>query len=84
MSAKLAEVSAFEAKTRLSELLRETEAGRSFVIRRRGKAVARLLPPAKEARRFDPSQILASFREIRKGIRGAVKVRELIAAGRRF
>ena len=42
MKSKMAEVSAFEAKTRLSELLRETEHGRSFVIRRRGKAVARL------------------------------------------
>ena len=41
MGGKVDEVSAFEAKTRLSELLRETERGRSFVIRRRGKAVAR-------------------------------------------
>ncbi len=33
--------SAFEAKTRWSELLRETKRGRSFVIRRRGTPVAR-------------------------------------------
>jgi len=84
MSAKLAEVSAFEAKTRLSELLRETEAGRSFVIRRRGKAVARLLPPAKETRALDLSQVLTAFREIRRRIRGTVKIRKLIEEGRRF
>ena len=41
MGSKAAEVSAFEAKTRLSELLRETERGRSFVIHRQGKPVAR-------------------------------------------
>ena len=53
MNTKPAEVSAFEAKTRLSELLRETEAGRSFVIRRRGKAVARLIPAVQESRARD-------------------------------
>lgn len=47
MGNKIAEVSAFEAKTRLSELLRETEQGKSFIIRRWTKAVARLLPPEK-------------------------------------
>jgi prevent-host-death family protein len=84
MSTKPAEVSAFEAKTHLAELLRETEAGRSFVIRRRGKAVARLVPPAQETRTPDLSQVLTSFREIRKRIRGKVKIRELIEEGRRF
>lgn len=84
MTSKTAEVSAFEAKTRLSELLRETEAGRSFVIRRRGKAVARLIPPAKEAHTSDLPQIIASFREIRKRAPGTMKVRELIEGGRRF
>jgi prevent-host-death family protein len=83
MSMKQADVSAFEAKTRLSELLRETEAGRSFVIRRRGKAVARLIPPEKETPAPAPSELLASFREIRKRIPGTVNVRELIQGGRR-
>ena len=32
-------VGAFEAKTRLSELLREVERGASFMIQRRGKTV---------------------------------------------
>lgn len=84
MSTKLAEVSAFEAKTRLSELLRETEAGRSFIIRRRGKAVARLLPPVQETRALDQSQVLSAFQEVRSRIRGTVKIRKLIEGGRRF
>lgn len=52
MRTKPVEVSAFEAKTRLSELLRETEAGRSFVIRRRGKDVAQLIPPQRQHKIF--------------------------------
>ncbi|MFQ5904502.1 MAG: type II toxin-antitoxin system Phd/YefM family antitoxin [Candidatus Binatia bacterium] len=84
MKSKMAEVSAFEAKTRLSELLRETERGRSFVIRRRGKAVARLVPPANKEISSDLTEVVASFREIRKRIPGTLKVRDLVENGRRF
>lgn len=84
MSGKTAAVSAFEAKTHLSELLRETERGRSFVIRRRGKAVARLVPPVNEEQASDLVRIIASFREIRKRIPGRVKIRKLIEEGRRY
>jgi antitoxin (DNA-binding transcriptional repressor) of toxin-antitoxin stability system len=47
MVGEVTEVSAFQAKTRLSELLRETERGRSFIIRRRGKVVAHNGPGAR-------------------------------------
>ena len=83
MGVRMAEVSAFEAKTRLSELLRETERGMSFVICRRGKPVARLVPPAQEERPADLARILASFREIRRRIPGTLRIRELIEKGRR-
>jgi prevent-host-death family protein len=84
MSTKPAEVSAFEAKARLSELLRETEAGRSFVIRRRGKIVARLTPASQEPRVTEVARLVELFREIRKRLTGTVKVRELVEEGRRF
>jgi prevent-host-death family protein len=83
MASPLIAVSAFEAKTRLSELLRETEHGRSFLIRRRGKAVARLLPPADEEHTPAPQQALGAFREIRHRIPGTIKIRALIEEGRR-
>ena len=83
MTDPMTTVSAFEAKTRLSELLREAERGRSFLIRRRGKAVARLVPPENQEPAPDPGQVRASFREIRKRISGTVKVRALIEEGRR-
>ena len=78
------EVSAFEAKTRLSELLRETEQGGSFRILRRGKEVARLIPPSKGDRRLDVKQVLAGFQEIRGRLAGRIKARELVEEGRRF
>jgi prevent-host-death family protein len=37
-------IGAFEAKTRLSELLEQVSRGRTFVITRRGKPVAELRP----------------------------------------
>lgn len=77
------EVSAFEAKTRLSALLRETELGSSFVICRRGKPVARLIPAAPAVERAKLGEIAAVFRHIRKQIPGTVKVRKLIEEGRR-
>ena len=39
------EVGAFEPKTRLGQLLDLVEAGGEVVITRRGKAVARMVPP---------------------------------------
>lgn len=38
-------VSMTEARAKLSELVRRAKAGEEIVITRRGKAVARLLPP---------------------------------------
>ncbi len=84
MRTKLQKVSAFDAKTKLSELLRETEQGGSFVIYRRGKEVARLLPPLKEEKEVNLKKVLVSFREIRERIPGRVSIRKLINEGRRF
>jgi prevent-host-death family protein len=84
MQTKLQKVSVFEAKTKLSELLRETEQGGSFVIYRRGKEVARLVPPVKEEQDANLKQVLSSFREIRERITGKVSIRELVEEGRRL
>ena len=84
MRGKSQKVSAFEAKTKLSALLRETEQGGSFIIYRRGKEVARLVPPIKEKQEVDLKQVLSSFREIRERIPGKVSIRKLVEEGRRF
>ena len=84
MGAKFRKVSAFEAKTKLSELLRETEQGGSFIICRRGKGVARLIPPVKEEQDANLKQIVSSFREIRERIPGKVSIRYFVKKGRRL
>jgi prevent-host-death family protein len=38
-------IGAFEAKTRLSELLERTEQGEAFQITKHGRPVGRLMPP---------------------------------------
>jgi len=84
MRGKTVQVSAFDAKTRLSELLRETEQGGSFLICRRGRPVARLLPPAANEDAPDFLKILDAFREIRQRVRGPLRLRNLIERGRRY
>jgi prevent-host-death family protein len=48
------EIGAFDAKTKLSEILRKVEQGERFTITRRGRAVADIVPSqVKDRRRAD-------------------------------
>jgi len=80
----MTQVGAFEAKNRLSELLRRAESGEEFAITNRGKVVARLLPPQPA---FDADQARAAVERIRtrrNGVTlGGATVKDLIAEGRR-
>jgi prevent-host-death family protein len=51
------EIGAYEAKTRLPELLRQVKAGQRFTITNRGEAVADLVPSAAAAPRDVPAAI---------------------------
>jgi prevent-host-death family protein len=84
MSQESVQVGAFEAKTRLAELLRETEQGRSFVILRRGKAVARLVPISPAENESDYSKIKDDFSRIRGQVKGKLNIKKLIEEGRRY
>ncbi len=77
-------VNAFEAKTHLSGLLRETEKGKSFIICRRGKEVARLIPPKPSGGGKGFQSLAKEFQKIRKKVVGTVNIRELIEEGRRY
>jgi prevent-host-death family protein len=77
-------VSAFEAKTHLSKLLRETEKGKSFLICRRGKEVAQLLPPTDPVGKNGFQSIAAAFRHLRENIPGKINIRKLVEEGRRY
>jgi len=77
------EIGAFEAKNKLGQLLDWVEAGEEVVITRRGRVVARLVPPHPAA---DPEQArnaAAAIRAMSKGVTlGGLKVKDLIAEGR--
>ena len=81
-------VGAFEAKTKLAELLDKVEAGDVVTITRRGKAVARLMPVEVGDREARVQEVIDEIIRTRKGKdRGAkpgVTIPELIKAGRKY
>lgn len=77
------EIGAFEAKNRLSELLRLAEAGEEIAITNRGRVVARLVPPGPALDVDEARAAAARIQARRKGITlGELTIRELIEAGR--
>lgn len=75
------EIGAYEAKTRLSELLARVARGERILLTRRGVPVAMLVPVT----RSQPvAEVVAELRAFRKGRRlGGLSLRELVEAGRK-
>ncbi|MCC6193281.1 MAG: type II toxin-antitoxin system prevent-host-death family antitoxin [Burkholderiales bacterium] len=75
-------LSIYDAKARFSELIERAESGRSTVITKRGRVVARIVP-AKE-RSWDRSAVLDDVEALRKrlGVRQRFKMAELLSEGR--
>jgi antitoxin (DNA-binding transcriptional repressor) of toxin-antitoxin stability system len=80
----MAQVTLFEAKNRLSELIERVQAGEVIVITRRGKVVAQLgLPEGREAV-SRAQDAVAHQRASRQGVSlRDLKARDLIVEGRR-
>ncbi|MBN4073215.1 type II toxin-antitoxin system prevent-host-death family antitoxin [Mariprofundus ferrooxydans] len=76
------QVSAFDAKTHLSALIRKVEEGQSFTITRRGSPVANLEPV--NQRSDDVHELLARFQAVRQRVKGNVDIRALIDEGRKY
>ena len=76
------EIGAYEAKTRLPELLRQVQAGKRFTITNRGKPVAELGPPP--GQRPDARAAIEAFKAYRSThpVGRTVNIRELIESGR--
>ena len=62
-------IGAFEAKTKLSELLERAAKGESFMITKHGRPVGRLVPPDSER---DETAIAAAVERL-KSFRGMLK-----------
>ena len=76
-------IGAYEARTKLPELLRQVKAGKRFTITNRGEAIADLVP-ADRVKPKDKSAAVERFMAfMRKNpVRGTVNVKELIEEGR--
>ena len=78
-----------EARNRFSELIERAARGEAIIITRRGKPVARLLPPecgsdGRRARADVARSAIVALRETRRGVvLGESRIAELRAEGRR-
>jgi len=78
------QIGAFEAKTHFSEIIDKAERGEDFIITKRGKPVAKIIP-FEQKTKMTWEEALEGFREFRKlyrGKPGGVNVREAIEEGR--
>jgi prevent-host-death family protein len=77
------EIGAFDAKSKLSELLRHVREGRRYTITVRGEAVADLIP-SQNAAREDVDSAIEGMQSLKR-IRGvsAKMMREWVEEGRR-
>lgn len=78
----MATVGAYEAKTKLPELLKRVELGEHITIARHGRPIAVLIPVGEYPRR-DPAAAAAALKEFaREHSRGDLDIRAAIEEGR--
>ena len=78
-------IGAFEAKTHFSQILEKAEQGSDFIITKRGRPVAKIIPFQQEPE-MTRQEALEGFRELRKLYRGKpgdFNIREAIEEGRK-
>jgi len=78
-------IGAFMAKTHFSQIIEKVENGEDFVITKRGKPVAKIIPFRREPE-MTFHEAVAEMHEIRKRYRGkpgSFNLREAIEEGRR-
>ncbi len=76
-------ISSFEAKTKLSSLLREAEKGQEFVITNHGKPIAKLVP-LDSVSTTEWDLFLNFAKKIRNQNKEKVSIRSLIDEGRKY
>jgi len=77
-------IGSYEAKTRLSDLLKRTEKGERITITRDGTSIA-VLVPARSSRKRDVRTAIEELRNFRSGhALEEVKLSEMIEEGRKF
>ena len=79
------QVGTFEAKTHFSQLIEKVENGADFIITKRGKPVAKIIPFEQEKKMtyHEAIDALIEMRKLYRGEPGSFNVREAIEEGRR-
>ena len=79
------EIGAFEAKTHFSRILEKAEQGEDFIVTRRGKPVAKIIPFQKEKEMTFKEAVeqLIEMRKLYRGKPGSFNIREAIEEGRK-
>ena len=80
------EIGAFEAKTHFSRILEKVENGDDFIITKRGKPVAKIIPftQEKEMTRKEAIEAMIEMRKLYRGNPGDDNIKDLINEGRRY
>lgn len=78
-------IGAFEAKTHLSQILEKAERGSDFVVTKRGKPVAKIIPFEQEPEMTFQEAVeqLKELRKLYRGKPGSFNIREAIEEGRK-
>jgi len=78
------QIGAFEAKTNFSKILEKTEQGEDFIITKRGKPVAKIIPFERELQMTFKEAVeqLREMRKIYRGKPGDFNIRKAINEGR--
>ena len=84
MKTRKKSIGAFEAKTHLSGLIDDIQKGKEYVITKRGKPVARLVPYRNHEQNLKVKEILFHFDAIRKTVKGKVNIKKMINEGRKY
>ena len=79
------QIGAFEAKTHFSQIINEVERGADYVVTKRGKPVAKIIPfeQKPEMTRQEAFEKLKEMRKLFRGEPGSFNIREAIEDGRR-
>jgi prevent-host-death family protein len=80
------QIGAFEAKTHFSQIIDKVEHGADYVVTKRGKPVAKIIPFEQQPE-MTWEEIIAEFKRLRKNYRGkpgSFNIREAIEDGRKY
>jgi prevent-host-death family protein len=78
------EIGIFEAKTHFSQVMEACEHGADYIVTKRGKPVAKIIPFQQEEHmtRREALEKLVEFRKLYRGKPGSFNIREAIDEGR--